>query len=189
MLIYSADNSTLPISNLYSEVSYQLKICEFSLYNMAFTILTLVFAVTCLSRSMADEMKSLKDEIAVIKHLLKDQNERMTKLEMENNILKTALSKVENESLLLKDRLVDISNENKVLQHEVTDLRRQVTTILEDSNLANLDKQEEPSDAFRDTAVHRKRTHQISLNDIKNLNHFINYTTLIITFENAFCFL
>lgn len=134
---------------------------------MALTILyTLVFAAICLSQSMADEMKSLKEEIAVIKHLLKDQNERMTKLEMENNILKTALSKIENDSLLLKDRLRDISNENKVLQQEVSDLRRQGTTIKEDSNFANQDKQKEPSGAFRDIAVHRKRTYQIIYNDI-----------------------
>lgn len=105
---------------------------------------------------MADEMKSMKEEIAVIKHLLKVQNERMTKLEMENNILKTALSKMENDSLLLKDRLRDISNENKVLQQEVSDLRRQGTTIKEDSNFANLDKQKEPSSAFTDIAVHRR---------------------------------
>lgn len=134
---------------------------------MALTILyTLVFAAICLSQSMADEMKSMKEEIAVIKHLLKDQNERMTKLEMENNILKTALSKMANDSLLLKDRLRDISNENKVLQQEVSDLRRQGTTIKEDSNFANLDKQEEPSSVFRDIAVHRKRTYQIIYNDI-----------------------
>lgn len=134
---------------------------------MALTILyTLVFAAICLSQSMADEMKSMKEEIAVIKHMLKDQNERMTKLEMENNILKTALSKMENDSLLLKDRLRDISNENKVLQQEVSDLRRQGTTIKEDSNFANLDKQKEPSSAFRDIAVHRKRIYQIIYNDI-----------------------
>ncbi|XP_052688839.1 uncharacterized protein LOC128167271 [Crassostrea angulata] len=123
---------------------------------MALTTLTLVFAALCLSQSMADEIKSLKEEIAVIKHLLKDQNERMTKLEMENNNLKTALSQVENDSLLLKERLVDISNENRVLKHEVTDIRKQMTTILKDLNLATLDKQEEIGDAFRETAVHRR---------------------------------
>lgn len=127
---------------------------------MALTTLTLVFAALCLSQSMADEIKSLKEEIAVIKHLLKDQNERMTKLEMENNNLKTALSQVENDSLLLKERLVDISNENRVLKHEVTDIRKQMTTILKDLNLATLDKQEEIGDAFRETAVHRKRIYE-----------------------------
>lgn len=138
---------------------------------MALTTLTLVFAALCLSQSMADEIKSLKEEIAVIKHLLKDQNERMTKLEMDNNNLKTALSQMENDSLLLKDRLVDISNENRVLKHVVTDLRRQMTTILKESNLATLDKQEELGDAFRKTDVHRKRIYETN-----NLIHIVKFT-------------
>lgn len=63
------DDSAQPIFDLYSEFSYQLKIREYSIHNMALTILTLVFAATCLSQSIADEIKSLKDEIAVIRHL------------------------------------------------------------------------------------------------------------------------
>lgn len=127
---------------------------------MTLTILTLVFSAICLSPSMADEMKLMKNEIAVIRNLLREQDERLTRLEMENDALKITVSKLENDNLLMKDRLVNISDENKVLQHEVSDLRRKVTTILEDSNLGNLDNQEEPNDAFRETAVHRKRTYQ-----------------------------
>lgn len=62
-------DSAQPISDLYSEFSYQLKMREYSIHNMALTILTLVFAATFLSQSMADEIKSLKEEIAVIKNL------------------------------------------------------------------------------------------------------------------------
>lgn len=123
---------------------------------MTLTILTLVFSAICLSPSMADEMKLMKNEIAVIRNLLREQDERLTRLEMENDALKITVSKLENDNLLMKDRLVNISDENKVLRHEVSDLRRKVTTILEDSNLANLDNQEETNDAFRETAVHRR---------------------------------
>ncbi|XP_065921924.1 C1q-related factor-like [Magallana gigas] len=104
---------------------------------------------------MAGEMKSMKDEIAVIRNLLREQNERLTRLEMENNALKITVSKLENDNLLMKDRLEDISDENKALKLEVSD-RRQVTTVLEDSNHANMDKQEEPSGAFGENAVHRR---------------------------------
>lgn len=91
---------------------------------------------------------------------LREQNERMTRLEMENDALKITVTKLEKDNLLMKDRLVNISDENKALKQEVSDLRRHVTTIQEYSNIENLDKQEEPSGAFRETAVHRKCTYQ-----------------------------
>lgn len=117
--------------------------------DIALTVLILAFTATC----MAGEMKSMKDEIAVIRNLLREQNERLTRLEMENNALKITVSKLENDNLLMKDRLVDISDENKALKLEVSD-RRQVTTVLEDSNHADMDKQEEPSGALGENAVH-----------------------------------
>ncbi|XP_034310969.2 complement C1q-like protein 3 [Magallana gigas] len=123
---------------------------------MTWTILTLVFAAICLSLSMADEMKLMKNEIAVIRNLLREQNKRLTRLEMENDALKITVTKLENDNLLMKDRLVNISDENEALKQEVSDLRRHVTTIQEYSNIENLDKQEEPSGAFRETAVHRR---------------------------------
>lgn len=131
--------------------------------NMTWTILSLVFAAICLSLSMADEMKLLKNEIAVIRNLLREQNERLTRLEMENDALTTTVTKLENDNLLTRDRLVNISDKNKALKQEVSDLRRQVTTIQEDSNIENLDKQEAPSGAFRETDVHRKCSYQTTL--------------------------
>lgn len=106
---------------------------------MTWTILSLVFAAICLSLSMADEMKLMKNETAVIRNLLREQNERLTRLEMENDALKTTVTKLENDNLQTRDRLVNISDENKALKQEVSDLRRQVTTIQEDSNIENLD--------------------------------------------------
>lgn len=127
---------------------------------MTWTTLTLVFAAICLSLSMADEMKLMKNEIAVIRNLLREQIKRLTRLEMENDALKITVTKMENDNLLTKERLVNISDENKALKQEVSDLRRHVTTIQEYSNIENLNKQEESSGAFRETAVHRKCTYQ-----------------------------
>lgn len=70
---------------------------------MTLTILTLVFAAICLSLSMADEVKLMKNEIAVIRNLLQEQNERLTRLELENDALKITVSKLENDNLLMKD--------------------------------------------------------------------------------------
>lgn len=122
--------------------------------DVVLTLLILAFTATC----MADEMKSMKDEIAVIRNLLKVQTERLTKLEMENDALKITVSKLENDNLLMKDRLMDISDENKVLQHEVTNLRIQVTQmqgLLKHGNVANLNEQEEPNGTLRET-IRRK---------------------------------
>lgn len=77
--------------------------------DMVLTLLILAFTATC----MADEMKSMKDEIAVIRNLLKVQTEKLTRLKMENDALKITVSKLENVNLLMKDRLMDISDENK----------------------------------------------------------------------------
>lgn len=123
--------------------------------DMVLTLLILAFTATC----MADEMKSMKDEIAVIRNLLKVQTEKLTRLKMENDALKITVSKLENDYLLMKDRLMDISDENKVLQHEVTNLRRQVTqmqSLLKHGNVANVNEQEEPNGTLRETAIRRK---------------------------------
>lgn len=120
---------------------------------MVLTLLILAFTATC----MADEMKSMKDEIAVIRNLLKVQTEKSTRLKMENDALKITVSKLENDNLLMKDRLMDISDENKVLQQEVTNLRRQVTqmqSLLK--HVANVNEQEEPNGTLRETAIRRK---------------------------------
>uniref|UniRef100_A0A8W8LA66 C1q domain-containing protein n=1 Tax=Magallana gigas TaxID=29159 RepID=A0A8W8LA66_MAGGI len=102
-------------------------------------------------------MKSMKDEIAVIRNLLKVQTEKLTRLKMENDALKITVSKLENDNLLMKDSLMDISDENKVLQQEVTNLRRQVTqmqSLLK--HVANVNEQEEPNGTLRETAIRRR---------------------------------
>eukprot|EP00105_Crassostrea_gigas_P036309 XP_019920457.1 PREDICTED: complement C1q tumor necrosis factor-related protein 3 [Crassostrea gigas] len=59
---------------------------------------------------MADEMKLMKNEIAVIRNLLREQIKRLTRLEMENDALKITVTKMENDNLLTKERRLLLSD-------------------------------------------------------------------------------
>ena len=102
-------------------------------------------SVVCIQYSLASDIKSPKDEIADIRKLLQDQNERILKLESENLALKTRLTHVEEDNADLREQVVGVAKKHGLLQDEVVNLRRQLSVMRklpEQNNLPNLNIRE-----------------------------------------------
>nr|XP_022317093.1 uncharacterized protein LOC111120578 isoform X2 [Crassostrea virginica] len=112
---------------------------------MAIIIISMVLLGVCFQHSLASDIKSPKDEIADIRKLLQDQNERILKLESENLALKSRLSHVERDNADLKEQVVGVAKTHELLQDEVVNLRRQLSEMRklpEQNNLRNLNIRE-----------------------------------------------
>ena len=87
--------------------------------------------VVCIQFSLASDIKSPKDEIADIRKLLLDQNERILKLESENLALKSRLTHQEGDNADLREQVVGVAKKHELLQDEVVNLRRQLSEMEE----------------------------------------------------------
>ena len=96
---------------------------------MAIFIISMMLLGVCFQHSLASDIKSPKDEIADIRKLLQDQNERILKLESENLALKSRLTHVEGDNADLREQVVGVAKKHELLQDEVVNLRRQLSEM------------------------------------------------------------
>ena len=98
---------------------------------MAIIIISMVLLDMCFQYSLASDIyvKSPKDEIADIRKLLQDQNERILKLESENLALKSRLSHVEEDNADLREQVVGVTKKHELLKDEVVNLRSQLSEM------------------------------------------------------------
>ena len=112
-----------------------------------------LFSVVCLPFSLSSDIKSPKDEIDDIRRLLRDQNERILKLESENLALKR-------DNADLREQVVGVAKKEGLLQNDVVHLRRQLSEIKEQlmqNKTQNSKITEPPNDTSQRTDIKNRK--------------------------------
>ena len=151
----------VPILSIYHYLIYRplLHLRFLSMLNiqtegtMVLSVQFALFSVVCLPFSLSNDIKSPKDEIDDIRRLLRDQNERILKLESENLALKR-------DNADLREQVVGVAKKEELFQNEVVHLRRQLSEIKEQlvqNKTQNSKITEPPNDTSHRTNIKNRK--------------------------------